>query len=318
MKMNRLLALVLAFVMCFLLIACDQPAKDDEIPSYGTATPTLYRVSDKDGHVIWLLGSIHVGRENYYPLPSYVQDAFDQADSLAVELDVLAFEKDMNLQIEALSLLVYQDGSTIKDHIPPALYDRAVSILNAHHSYAPALDYYSPVFWNSMIESLMVEEIGGNINLGVDRHLINKAYDSKKEILEIESASFQYGILAALPDDVQQMLLNTTVQAYENKTTASNELTALMDLWALGDESGLVAYLNATDNTMSAEEKQAYEQYEQVLVVNRNLTMTDFAEDVLRAGKEVFICVGAAHVVGDGAMTDLLAQRGYTVERITK
>ena len=41
--------------------------------------------------------------------------------------------------------------------------------------------------------------------------------------------------------------------------------------------------------------------------------MTDFAEDALASGKEVFICVGAAHIVGDGAMAQLLAQRGYTV-----
>ena len=41
--------------------------------------------------------------------------------------------------------------------------------------------------------------------------------------------------------------------------------------------------------------------------------MTDFAEDALASGDEVFICVGAAHVVGEGAMADLLAKRGYTV-----
>lgn len=46
--------------------------------------------------------------------------------------------------------------------------------------------------------------------------------------------------------------------------------------------------------------------------------MADFAEDAIASGQEVFICVGAAHVVGEGAMADLLAERGYNVELITE
>jgi uncharacterized protein YbaP (TraB family) len=45
--------------------------------------------------------------------------------------------------------------------------------------------------------------------------------------------------------------------------------------------------------------------------------MADYAEEALKSGKEIFICVGAAHVVGEGAVADLLAQRGYTVELVT-
>lgn len=60
-----------------------------------------------------------------------------------------------------------------------------------------------------------------------------------------------------------------------------------------------------------------YVEYNDAMMVQRNLAMADYAEEALASGKEVFICVGAAHVVGEGAMADLLAQRGYTVERIT-
>ena len=44
--------------------------------------------------------------------------------------------------------------------------------------------------------------------------------------------------------------------------------------------------------------------------------LADFAEQALSSGKEIFICVGAAHIVGDGAVADLMSQRGYTVERV--
>ena len=43
--------------------------------------------------------------------------------------------------------------------------------------------------------------------------------------------------------------------------------------------------------------------------------MTDYAEKALQTDKDVFICVGAAHIVGDGAIVDLLCERGYEVTK---
>ena len=146
MKMKRLLAWLLALVMCFILTACGPGTSDESVPpteiheqetetptvsQSSTVTPLLYRVTDDSGNTIWLFGSIHVGRENYYPLPDYVLDAFESADALAVEADIVAFEKDLGLQMTALSHLVYRDGSTIKDHISLELYEKAVEILKA-------------------------------------------------------------------------------------------------------------------------------------------------------------------------------------------
>ena len=94
-------------------------------------------------------------------------------------------------------------------------------------------------------------------------------------------------------------------------------LKMMMDLWASGDESAFAAYLNASDDTMTEEEAEIYAKYHQAMITDRNRTMTSFAENALASGKEVFICVGAAHVVGEGAMAELLSQRGYKVERVT-
>lgn len=325
MRMKRFLAGVLVSIMCVMLVACqndsviknnDAKTENTDVTQNSTATPLLYRVTNENGNVIWLFGSIHVGREDYYPLPENVLDAFEDADSLAVELDLLAVEKDMKLQMKALSQLIYYDGSKIQDHIPQDLYEESVAILDSYGKNMKALESYCPAFWASMIESLMMSELGGDVNLGIDRHLINMAYESEKEVLEIESAEFQYKMLADFDDDVQILLLESAVESYEDKEKAAEEIKMLMDSWAEGDT--LIEYLNASDDTMTAEEAQIYEKYNQAVVTDRNLNMTEFAEDALSDGEEIFICVGAAHVVGDGAMADLLAERGYTVECITE
>jgi len=78
----------------------------------------------------------------------------------------------------------------------------------------------------------------------------------------------------------------------------------------------LAKYLNAEGEYESAQEEALYKEYDEEMVVKRNLSMTNFAEDALLSGKEVFICVGAAHVVGEEGMSGQLADRGYNVEII--
>jgi len=331
MKMKRLLAWLLALAMCFALAACGQNATEDFAASKdkstasnkndpaktGTATPLLYRVTDGRGNMIWLFGSIHIGREDFYPLPDYVLEAFESADSLAVEADIVAFEKDFSRQKQAMAPLVYTDGSTIQDHIPEELYNEAVEILKEYKSYASAMDMYCPALWSSMIESLMMEDLGGNFDLGIDRNLLDMAYDAEKEILEIESAEFQYQMLADFDDDLQIMMLESSIESQKHPIIAKLGLKMMMDLWASGDESAFAAYLNASDDTMTEEEAEIYAEYRQAMISDRNLTMASYAENALASGKKVFICVGAAHIVGAGAMAELLSQRGYRVERVT-
>lgn len=338
MNLKRFLAWLLAFVLCFTLVACKQSDDSEQAPTtqptaqtqpseeptqtadpsqVGTATPLLYRVTDADGNTVWLFGSIHIGREDYYPLPQYIHNAFESADALAVEVDIIAFEKSLTQQLNAMKPLVYTDGTTIKDHIPQELYQQSVDILKAYNAYSSAMDMYCPSLWFSLIDTLMLVEMGGNVDLGIDRHLIQLASAQEKEILEVESAEFQYQMLADFDDDVQIMLLQTVVDSYEDKDAAAADLLEMMDLWASGDEEAFNLYLNESDDTLTEEEIPLYERYNQAMLIDRNLNMAAYAQEALSSGKEVFICVGAAHIVGEGALVDLLTQRGYTVECIT-
>lgn len=326
MKFKRLLSLLLILVLCFVLVSCgkdkaDKNSKQDKnsnISQSSTITPLLYRVTDDDGNVAWLFGSVHVGRENFYPLPDYVIEAYNDSDSLAVEFDIVAFENDLTKQYAALAPMIYKDGSSIEDHIPSSLYENAVEILKEYDSYSSVMDMYCPAFWSSMIESLMIEEIGADADLGIDKHMLNLAHEEDKEILNIESAEFQYQMMADFDNDVQQLLLESAVESYNKKSMASASLQVLMNLWSTGNEKMLEKYFNSSDSKMNDAQKQIYQKYQKAMITDRNLSMAEFTEDALSSGDEVFICVGAAHIVGEGALVDLLSNRGYTVECVSK
>lgn len=284
-------------------------------PEESEITPLLYQVTDEAGHTIWLFGSIHVGRKDFYPLPDYVTDAFDQAEALAVEFDIRAYEKDLQAQIKGMSHLVYIDGSTIQDHIDPELYAQAAELLKDAPIPVSLLKQYKPMMWASLLQSSFLETDTLSTQLGIDMHMIDAAYDADKPVISIESADFQYAMLGGFSPELQAYYLEMTVAAIKDGSYLQ-ENEGLVDLWAEGNEAEFFAYLSESEE-IPEEEAAIFEEYNKAMVVDRNLSMTDFAENALKEGKPIMICVGAAHVVGEGAMAQLLQQRGYTVTKLS-
>lgn len=305
-------------IVCFVLslAACGRSSLAKKLLAEyeDSCTPLLYEVTDEQGHTVWLFGSIHVGQETFYPLPDYVTDAYNGSDALAVEFDVVAYQEDLQAMMADMQLLVYSDGTTIKDHIPQALYEECVQILKENNSYNAMLDYYCPSMWAQFIDSITMEATGVNTELGIDVHFLNLAHQENKTIVDIESASLQYGMLAGFSDELQIMLLESSVDSYGMPKMYGQSLQLMLDAWQRGDVYTLEALATTTPVLASKEEKALYAEYNDALLTQRNIGMADFAEDALTSGQELFICVGSAHVVGDGGIADLLEDRGYTVE----
>ena len=319
--MKKKLVIVL-LILCLALTACRSDSgmfgKETEPQRESTVSPLLYRVTDQQGNALWLFGSIHVGTEDYYPLPDYVLNAFDGSDALAVEVDIMAVEWDFLGQAQLLQLLMYTDGTTISDHLPQETYDRAVAILQENETYSEALDYYMPAFWWSTVESLSYAKMGAQASLGVDRHLLKRARNDGKPVREVESAQLQYSLMAEFSPQLQQLLLEQSIYTYDHLDEAAEDIRYMMELWSAGDEAAFAAYLAEEGEITDPQEQLLYDEYNTALITNRNQTMTEYAEDALASGEEIFICVGAAHIVGEGAMAQNLRQLGYTVELITE
>ncbi len=278
------------------------------------STPLFYKATDEDGDVVWLLGTIHVAKEEMYPLPAYIYDAYDNADALAVECDIVAYETNYDLIGKMMSSWLCEKSGHIYDYISEELYNDAKEVLIDLGLYTRLFVRYYPVVWWSLIDSGMILRTEYDSELGVDNHFLTRAYEEGKEILEIESAEFQNDMMLQFSPELQVHLLEQSVESYDDPD-AFKSLDDMVDLWRAGDEERFEAYLAAEDDGIETQEERAlYEEYNNAILIERNVVMTDFAEACLKQGEEVFICVGAAHVVGENAMVDLLRERGYTVE----
>ena len=278
--------------------------------------PILYKVSDEKGNVIWLFGSIHVGREEFYPLPDYVMDAYNSSDAVAAEFNIIEYQGDLLTQVFSMSDLVYKDGTKISDHISEESYNAGVAALEEYGIYTSIMDYCCPVLWSTLIDSMIMLEIGVDATLGIDMSILTMADEEGKEIYEIESADFQYSMLAGFSDELQEVMLLSSIASMGNLEAYGEDMNMLLDLWASGDEEAFSEYLNSSDESEGIP-KELYDEYYKAMITDRNNNMTEYAVEALASGEEIFICVGAAHVIGDGAMAENLRELGYTVEVVS-
>ena len=112
---------------------------------------------------------------------------------------------------------------------------------------------------------------------------------------------------------LQVLLLEMVIEGYEQDLLIP-EIEEMVTLWGEGDEARFAAYLNSEEEMESETEALLYQEYVDTMIVRRNEAMTQYAVEALQSGEEIFICVGAAHIVGEGAMAENLRELGYTVE----
>lgn len=285
-----------------------------------TATPLFYKVTDKKGRTLWLLGTIHVGDSRTGFLPREIYDAFAASESLAVEFDTISFAQqavsDPILKSQLASVYYYSDGSSTAQHLDTQLHEKAYALILASGSNSMEIPKMKPVLWKSLLETFYLSQDGElTSQQGMDTRLLLLAREQGKPIQNIESGLSQMQMLTGFSDPLQALLLRQTVN-----TTLSQYCDAICQLyeaWCLGDEAAILAAINDDTATMTEEELALYSEYNKAMVTNRNTTMLKAAKDYIKSGKTTFFAVGLAHLLGQDGLVTNLQSAGYTVEQVT-
>jgi len=306
-------ALFLSFLLIFpiMLSGCNPSSKISTDKPNPQSKPAMWEVTSKDGATkLYLFGSIHAADKTAYPLRAEVATAFNKSDYLAVECDIVAFQEDLVRQMESSAGLVYTDGTTIEDHIPSDTYEKVKKILTDNDLYMSVYDKMKPSVWSSLLDNLLVKKSGLNADLGIDTYLLKQAKQSKKKILEIESVEFQMDMLSNFSDEIQALMLKSYTDDFNKQVDMLKELYTN---WNSGDIENLSKMSDEEDDSLTDAEKVLYEQYNKVMLTDRNVGMVTKAEQYLSEGKNTFFVVGAMHMVGDKGIVAQLKAKGYTV-----
>lgn len=284
------------------------------------ATPLFYRVTGDNGQEMWLFGTIHVGDERTGFLPDAVLEAFGDADALAVEFDIQAFQEAMQtdpaLQTDVTAAYYYANGSTAQSHLETALAAQLSMLMKISGNNSMNAPYMKVAVWQSLLEEFYLSQ-GSTLSSdkGVDNRLLTLAREQEKPVYDIESGLQQLRMLTGFSDELQQQLLQELLDA--GMAGYCCDVAELYELWCDGDEVLLVQYLTTDTSEMTQEELALWDVYNQTMITDRNETMADAAKTYLESGETVFYAVGLAHLLGEDGIVQTLRDAGYTVEPVT-
>ncbi|WHF56160.1 TraB/GumN family protein [Shewanella xiamenensis] len=259
--------------------------------------PPFYRVQWQ-GKSAYLLGSIHIGRADFYPMPAQVEAAFTKSKGLVVEID-------MN-KVDSRALLQKYGGANSAQGFDWQSRDKQTVATMSQYcegkaSLCQSLQAFAPWLQAAQLNLLRYNGLGFSTDYGVDMQLLSRG---GKPVYELETAESQFQLLASFDSQVQWAMVREAIDA------SDAELLSLVDAWRSGNETALDTLmqeqLGGEGDPLMLDK----------ILWQRNKVMADGMIKLMgseTANEPLFVVVGAGHVVGDKSVVQLLKQQGATV-----
>ena len=267
-------------------------------------TPVTMWLAEGTTNRVYLLGSVHLLRERDHPLPQVIGDAYEDAETLYMELDMDDLDP-LATQATITRLGMLEEGISLRDVMGEELYAEAAAAASELEIPLEMLDRTEPWYAAITVEQLVLARIGFNAAYGVEMHLLRKASGDGKEILGFETLGQQLGYLDGLSLEAQRELLMQTL-------TEGAAIREIMDDLILAWRSGDIDYLEQT----LLDDLSGYPELYDTIVADRNRLWVDTIDDLLDDGEDYLVIVGALHLVGEDGVPQLLEQRGIRITQM--
>jgi len=278
----------------------------------GTATAgtqghpvTLWQIAGETNS-IYLLGSIHLLREQDHPLPGIIDKAYNDADVIVMEIDM--DDLDPVYTQAAFNLAgVLKDGTTLQDLMGEKAFAAASEAAAAIDIPLDMLAKSEPWLAAITVELMLLYRIGFDPALGVEMTMTQRAAADGKPIEGLETIDEQLAFLDGLPIDAQREML---LQVLSEGASMSESIGDLIEAWHHGDTATL------EDALLSS--AVGLDELNEVLVNSRNRRWAETISTWLDDEQDYLIVVGALHLVGEQGVPALLEKRGFGIHQLSE
>jgi uncharacterized protein len=264
---------------------------------------SLWKVQGASNSV-YLFGSIHFLKKDFYPLPKPIEDAYKQADITVFEVD-LEEMKSPEAQLKMVKEGKYPEGETIKQHLPKETYDKLHAHVAETMGVGSAFDSLKPWMVAVALLGIELQKLGFDPEHGVDQYFADRARKDKKQVVALETVDLQLALFTGLSKDEEDAMLKETLQEISNFKTI---FTDVIEAWKNGDTKGLDKFI--------VESMREHPKIHKKLLIDRNKEWAGKLEKLLAGPKDVFVVVGAAHLVGKDSVVDLLSKKRFKVQQL--
>jgi uncharacterized protein len=255
---------------------------------------------------IYLYGTVHAGKQSWFPLPQRVEDAFEDAKVLVVEADIT----DTETLAKTGPVLALPAGDALSKHVPDDVYARFLKLLPRYGLKESQVVSFRPFMAVSMLVFSEWARNGYFPQYGIDQYLIKKARAELMPVLELEGIETQVKLMQSLGEDEQRMLFVGTVAALETDLT-SEQIKGMVEAWRTGNPNAMLDIARKyNDRVPGAKE------FEEKFIWSRHEAMVKKIEGYLNDSRDRhFVAVGSLHLAGERGLVELLRKRGYVVRQ---
>lgn len=318
----------LLLLLCWLpssgLLAAPAPG-----PCRDPAATMLWRVdapSPADRPVsLQVLGSVHVGNAELYPLAAPVEQAIATAETLVFEVAPTVLAAPATAEhIRQRGLL--PAGQALGDLLAPDTEQQLQAALDLLGLPLTAITHLQPWLVTMLLTNLQVQQLGYSSAHGVESYLLQRK-PATAVIGELEGLEQQLALLQSVD---QEALLRYSLEGLDQ---AASQLEALLAAWRCADHRMLQDLLfegvvpGTADNSpaavasdpQSAPAAAARERLLNRLFAERNRHMADGIARLLEEGEgDYLVTVGAGHLLGAQNVLQLLRERGFAVSAVRR
>lgn len=285
-------------------LSCCAGACSQAEPVKGTPGPSSVWVAEKDGHHIYLAGTIHLLREEDYPLPAVFDQAYADCAKVVFELPP-GSDGDGAIALRMRQMGSYTGDDELGQHISEGTMKKVLAWGGKNGFAASSLKKLRPWFLALTIAAIEYQRLGAAPDHGVDQHFELRAKEDGKPSEGLESVEFQLSIFSRLSDQLQEELL---LQTFTEAETLAKDFQDLTAGWRSGDAAKL--------HELLFRDADKYPQLMEDLLIKRNKTWLAPLMKYLEKGERVMVLVGAGHLGGKGGVLDLLKEKGCTIRQL--
>jgi len=243
-------------------------------------------------------------RQEDYPLPKSMENAFNDTDALVFEVDIASTVTEESKVLHR-SRAMGNDSDTLQEMLTGDAWDIVSQKIEELGLDIEELSYFKPWYVSSVIQNINCERLGFKSEYGVDEYFYNRAQQAGKKLYALETSEYLDDILNQLSwSDQEWLVLSQCIRIDIYRAG----LNAAVNAWRSGD-------IAIMDISIEKEERSHPDYYAKI-ISERNENWLPQIEGYLQQKDNYLVIVGAGHLIGPDGLINLLQNKGYSVKQM--
>lgn len=273
--------------------------------SYNSRTKNSFLWSAAKGNsTIYLLGSIHLLPGELETLDKAIEAGYADAKIIVFETNIDSLS-DPAFEAKVTNIGLLPPGQTLEQQVSKQTYALLQQKVRKLGLQVEIFNQFKPWLCALTLTSMELQKLGFNPNYGIDKRFFDRAKQDGKELRFLETTDDQLGFFTEMSRQEEDSFLAKALQELDSMRV---QVTAMINAWKSGDSDKLASMVKA--------EFEGYPEVYARMLVERNQKWAEHIEGLSGQDGNSLVVVGAAHLVGDDSLLELLETKGFTVEQL--